>query len=58
MSDRPADITVKENLLVYSDHGNNFWCWYKGKKIWLERYIPESYVVDNDIVVYKDINGA
>jgi len=53
MSDRPADITVKENLLVYSDHGNNFWCCIKEKKYWLERYIPESYVVDNDIVVYR-----
>jgi hypothetical protein len=57
MSDRPAFITIKENLIVYADHGNNFWAWYKGKKYWLERYIPAECKVDNDIAVYKDING-
>ena len=57
MEDRPVKLTVKENLIVYSDRGNNFWCWYNGKKYWLERYIPLSYVVDNDIVVYQDLDG-
>jgi hypothetical protein len=57
MNDRPVDITVKENLLVYSDNANNFRCWYKGKTYLLENYIPTSYSIDNDIIVYPDING-
>lgn len=57
MEDRPVNLTVKENLIVYTDRGNNFWCWYNGKKYWLERYIPLSYEVDNDIVVYQDLDG-
>ena len=57
MNDRPQYIIVKENIIAYTDKGNNFWVWYKGKKYWQERYIPTEYKVDNDIVVYKDING-
>ena len=28
-----------------------------GKTYWLERYIPLSYKIDNDIVVYQDLDG-
>ena len=27
MNDRPVKLTVKENLIAYTDRGNNFWCW-------------------------------
>ncbi len=56
VEDRPANMLVKENLIAWVDKGNNFWCWYKGKKYWLERYVPQSVEIDNNIIVYHDIN--
>jgi hypothetical protein len=57
MDDRPLKWVVQRNLLVYTDKGNNFWAWYKGQKYLLERFIPPTFKVDNDIVVYQDLDG-
>lgn len=56
MSDWPTRLVIKENIIAYTDKGNNFWCWYKGKIYWLERYIPYSIDIDNDIIVYQDLD--
>lgn len=55
--DRPKEFTIKENMIVFTDKGNNFWCWYKGKLTMLEKFQPSDYEVDNDFLVYKDLYG-
>lgn len=57
VEDRPKMLLIKENIIAWVDKGNNFYCWYKGKKYWLERYAPQGWDADNDILVYQDING-
>lgn len=53
----PPIIDVKEDMIVYADNGRNFYCYYNGKTTWVERYIPAEWAIDNNILVYKDING-
>jgi len=50
-------LQIKENIIYWVDKGNNTWCFYKGKKYWLERYMPLSVQIDNDIIVYQDLDG-
>ena len=56
--DQTKTLTINENMIVFGDKANNFWCWYKGNLKLIERYIPTDYKVDNDILVYRDLYGT
>lgn len=54
---RPRELLVKENIIAFTDQGNNFYAWYKGKMEMLERFQPLSMKADNDLLVYQEQYG-
>ena len=48
---------VKDDVVIWSEGGYTY-SFNKGEKIELARYIPEDYILKNNVIVFRNIMGG